>query len=237
MQTAKMAAVGTLVAGLSHEINGPLGVILGYATTNLRRMDGGDPLRPPLEAIERQARRCADLVGTFLDFARKRPLDRQAIAVEDLVQQVVTLASLKARRKEVTIALTMPPPGTCDLRVSRTQIESALLNLVDNAIDASPAGAVLSIEAVPCEHESRPGVELRVRDRGAGMEPDVLSRVFDPFFTTKPQGQGTGLGLPLARQFAEDHEGRVSLESRPGEGTTVTLWLPVVDAAAERATT
>jgi signal transduction histidine kinase len=153
------------------------------------------------------------------------------------VQRVVTLATLKARRKDVTIELFLPPPGTCFLRVSRTQIESALLNVVDNAVDASPAGAAVAIEAVLREQESRPGVEVRVGDRGPGMEPDVLSRVFDPFFTTKPEGQGTGLGLPLAREFAEDHEGRLYIESQPGRGTTVRLWLPVREAAAERART
>ncbi|HEY6005848.1 MAG TPA: ATP-binding protein, partial [Anaeromyxobacter sp.] len=237
MQTAKLAAVGTLVAGLSHEINGPLGVILGYATTNLRRMDADHPLRPPLEAIERQARRCVELVGTFLDFARKRPVEREHILIEALLQRVVTLASLKARRKDVTLELFLPQPGTCLLHVSRTQIESALLNVVDNAMDASPAGAVVSIEAVVSQRESRSGVEVRVSDIGAGMEPDVLSRVFDPFFTTKPEGQGTGLGLPLARKFAEDHEGSLSIESRRAEGTKVRLWLPLEDAAAQRAQT
>ncbi len=234
MQTAKMAAVGNLVAGLSHEINGPLGVILGFATTHLRRMRADDPLRPALEAIERQARRAGELVGTFLDFARKRPAERVEVAVDALVQQVVMLATLKARRKETTIELAMPPPGTCLVRVSRTHIESALLNLLDNAIDASPPGAVVRIEAVPCERRSSRGVELRVVDRGSGLEPDVLSHAFDPFFTTKPQGQGTGLGLPLARQFVEDHDGVLSVQSQPGEGTTAVMWLPIGDDPAAR---
>jgi two-component system sensor kinase len=234
MQTAKMAAVGNLVAELSHELNGPLGVILGYATAHLRRLPAGDPVRPALEAIERQARRAGELVGTFLDFARKRPAEREEVAVDALVEGVVALAALKAHRKETTIELAMPPPGTCRVRVSRTHIESALLNLLDNAIDASPRGAVVRMEAVPCERTSRRGVELRVLDRGGGLEPDVLSRAFDPFFTTKPQGQGTGLGLPLARQFVEDHDGTLSVESRPGEGTAAVIWLPIGESPSAR---
>jgi signal transduction histidine kinase len=220
------------VAGLAHEMNGPLGVILGHAATTLRRIEADHPLRRQLEAIERQARRAADLVGTFLDFARKRPAEREEIALTALVQQVVALASLKARRHDVAIELAMPEPDTCVVRVSRTQIESALLNLVDNAVDASPPSAIVRIEAAPAERHSRAGVDVRVIDRGTGLHPDVLSRVFDPFFTTKPQGQGTGLGLPLARQFVEDDDGQLSIESRPGEGTTVSLWLPCGAAAA-----
>jgi signal transduction histidine kinase/Tfp pilus assembly protein PilF len=234
-QTAKMAAVGTLVAGLAHETNGPLGVILGHATTALRRVPGDDPLRSQLEAIERQARRAAALVGTFLDFARQRPAEREEVELPALVQQVASLASLKARHREIEIQVAMRSPGDARIRVSRTQIESALLNLVDNAVDASPAGAVVRIEAEPSDRDARRGVEVRVRDRGAGIDPDVLARAFDPFFTTKPQGRGTGLGLPLARQFIEDHDGRLSLESRPGEGTTVRLWLPISEPEPEPA--
>jgi two-component system NtrC family sensor kinase len=85
---------------------------------------------------------------------------------------------------------------------------------------------------VPCEREGRLGVEISVSDRGTGMTPEVLSRVFDPFFTTKPAGTGTGLGLSLARRFVEGHEGRLSLESRAGEGTTARVWLPICEPAS-----
>jgi signal transduction histidine kinase/tetratricopeptide (TPR) repeat protein len=235
VQAAKMAAVGTLVAGLSHELNNPLGVILGYAQTHLRSMPPGEPARAAMTAIERQARRCAELVATLLDFSRKRPSDREEISLETLVRRVVTLATLKVRRHDVRLELEMPPPDACRVRVSPTQIESALLNLVDNAADASPSGAAIQIEAVACPRASRRGVEVRVRDHGAGIERDVLPRIFDPFFTTKPVGQGTGLGLPLARQFIEGHGGELSVESRPGEGTTVLLWLPTCEQPSERA--
>jgi two-component system sensor kinase len=232
MQTTKMAAVGNLVAGLSHEINGPLGIILGYATSRLRKTAPDDPVRPALAAIERQAARCADLVGTFLDFARQRPAAREEVAIDELVRQVVALASLKTRTRDVAVELAVPSPGGCRVRVARTQIESALLNLVDNAIDASPDGSAVRVEAILDDGPPRRGVEVRVRDGGPGLPPEVLARVFDPFFTTKPQGQGTGLGLPLARQFVEDNGGRLAIDSRPGEGTTVRLWLPACDPAA-----
>ena len=230
-QAAKMAAVGTLVAGLSHEINNPLGVILGHAQMQLRAMSSEDPARPAMAAIERQARRCADLVTTLLDFSRKRPAEREDIPVEVLVRRVVTLAALKLRRHDVKLDLDLPPAGECLVHVSLTEIESALLNVLDNAADASPPGGVVRIEAVAGPRNSRPGVELRVSDRGTGIDRELLSRIFDPFFTTKPVGQGTGLGLPLSRRFVEAHGGELTLESRPGEGTVAHIWLPTRDAA------
>jgi signal transduction histidine kinase/Tfp pilus assembly protein PilF len=225
VQTAKIATADTLVAGLSHEINGPVGVILVHAVSSLRQMDANHPLWPAMTAIERQARRCAALVSTFLEVARGSS-SREDIALDDLVRHVVELASSKARQRDTAVEVSLPP-DSCLVRVSRTQIESALMNVVDNAIDASPRGGAVRIEAVLCERERRRGVEVRVCDRGTGIDPAVLSRVFDPFFTTKTAGLGTGLGLPLARQFVEEHEGRLSIESRRGEGTTVRLWLPI----------
>jgi signal transduction histidine kinase/tetratricopeptide (TPR) repeat protein len=226
VQAAKMATVGTLVAGLSHELANPLSVILGYAQSILKRMSDDDPTRPAILAMQRQARRCADLVRTLLDFSHKRPLELEDSTIDDLVQRVVGLASLKVRRHDATLEIDVPPPGTCRVRVSRTQIESALLNLVLNALDASPRGGVVRIEAAPREREGRSGVEVCVRDRGTGIAPEVLSRVFDPFFTTKPAGAGTGLGLSLSRRFVEGHEGHLAIESEVGEGTTVRVWLP-----------
>jgi signal transduction histidine kinase/tetratricopeptide (TPR) repeat protein len=234
VQAARMAAVGTLVAGLSHEINNPLAVILAYAQSHLKRLPPGDPMRPGLSAIERQAKRAADLVGTLLDFSRKKSGDREKMPLEALVQRVVTLESPKMRSRDVKLELALPPPGAIMLRVSPTQIESALLNLVDNAADASARGSVVRIEAKPTELESRPGVEVRVSDRGSGIGPEVLPRVFDPFFTTKPLGQGTGLGLSLTRQFVEGNDGTVSIDSQPGEGTTVRLWFPLGERTGER---
>ncbi len=234
VQTAKMAAVGTLVAGLSHELNNPLSVILAYSQSHLKRIAADDPMRPALSAIERQAKRAANLVSTLLDFSRKKSGEREKMPLEALVQRVVALESPKMRGRDVKLELALPPPGAVVLRVSPTQIESALLNLVDNAADASARGSVVRIEADPAERESRPGVEVRVCDHGTGIEPEVLPRVFDPFFTTKPLGQGTGLGMSLARQFVEGNDGTVSIDSRPGEGTTVRLWLPVSDRAGER---
>jgi signal transduction histidine kinase len=236
VQAAKMAEASTLMAGLTHELNGPLGVILGYAKTSLRRVSEEDPLRPAMEAIERQAQRCADLVRSFLDLSRKHPGMREEVALDALVHRVVGLASAKARRQGLRLELELPPPGTFRVRVSSTQIESALLNVLDNAVDASPQGGTVRLGARPAERRGCGGVEVSVRDQGAGIDPGVLPRIFDPFFTTKPVGQGTGLGLPLARQFVEEHGGELSIEGCPtGRGTIVRVWLPLCDWPGQRA--
>ncbi|HTP30151.1 MAG TPA: HAMP domain-containing sensor histidine kinase, partial [Anaeromyxobacteraceae bacterium] len=231
VQAAKVAAIGTMVAELSHELNGPLSVILGNVGILLRQMSADDPARSAVAAIERQAGRCAELVSLFLGLSRKPGSERAEIALEQLLRNAVGLASIKTKRRKVSLEVKMPQQGACTLCVAKTQIESALLNLLDNAVDASPRGGIVHIEANPCERAARAGVEIRISDRGAGIEPDVLTRVFDPFFTTKPIGEGTGLGLPLARRFVEDHQGQLSIESRPGEGTTARLWLPTCGEA------
>jgi signal transduction histidine kinase len=114
--------------------------------------------------------------------------------------------------------------------VARRQIESALLNILDNAIDASSSGGVVRIEAETSDGDARPRIEISVRDFGRGIDPTAMQHIFDPFFTTKPAGEGTGLGLALARQFVEAHAGHLSVESRSGSGTTVRLSLPIETA-------
>ncbi|MBI2387989.1 MAG: AAA family ATPase [Deltaproteobacteria bacterium] len=228
IQTGKMAAVGTLVAGLSHEINNPVAVILAQAQSLLRRVPAGDPLRRPMEAIGRQAARCAALVRTMLDFTRKSTGARVDTAIQSLMTEVADLARAKAREADVALEQVDLQPDL-SVKVSRTEIESALLNLVDNAIDASSRGGVVRIGAERVEREGRAGICFYVSDRGPGIPPEQLPRIFDPFYTTKPAGRGTGLGLSLALQIVEAHCGRLTVESRLGEGTTMRLWLPEGD--------
>jgi len=225
LQTGKMAAMGTLIAGLSHEINNPIAVILAQTQNLLRQSGEQDPLRPRLEAIGRQATRCAELVRTMLDFTRKSSGVREATAVDQLMGDVLELARTRARNVDVTLQ-SEPHPPLPVVSVSSTEIESALLNLVNNAIDASIRGATVRVHALVREHDGHPGVEIRVEDEGPGIPPDVLPRIFDPFFTTKPVGQGTGLGLSLALQIVEAHGGHLWVEGGLGGGTTMRLWLP-----------
>ena len=225
VRAGKMAAIGTLVAGLSHELNNPIGVILGTAQVLLESVDAKGPTARGLTAIERQARRSASLVNALLDFSRERPPTREPFAAGALLDRVAHLASSHPRRHQVRLVLA-PDDGLPMIDVSVTEIESALLNLIGNAFDATPAGGSIEVRATAVSDNGRPGVQLTVRDTGSGIADDVLPRIFDPFFTTKAVGKGTGLGLSLTRKIVEAHDGRIDVETRVGAGTTIRLWLP-----------
>ncbi len=221
----KMAAIGTLVAGLSHELNNPIGVILGSAQVLLESVAPGQPTARALAAIERQARRCASLVNALLDFSRQRAPTREPLSPATLLERVAHLGSGHPRRHQVRLSLT-PEAGLPMIDVCATEIESALLNLISNAFDATPSGGSVEVRAVAAANGSRAGVQLSVRDSGAGIAGDVLPRIFDPFFTTKEVGKGTGLGLSLTKKIIDAHDGRIDVETRLGAGTTIRLWLP-----------
>ncbi|MFE8595862.1 ATP-binding protein [Archangium violaceum] len=228
VQSEKMAAVGTLVAGLSHELNNPLGIILGFAQAQLMRPSLDNGSRTAFECIETHTQRCARLVRTLLDFSRRSGPVRERIEVGRMLERVYELASGQAERSQVQLKIIESPVDLPGLEANVPEMESALLNLVGNALDATPPGGTVSVGA----HLSpaRDGMELFVTDTGSGMTPDVRQRIFDPFFTTKPVGQGTGLGLSITRSIVESYGGRIDVETAPGAGTTMRLWLPVAPA-------
>jgi signal transduction histidine kinase len=231
VHAARIAAVGTLVAGLSHELNNPLGIILMNAQTLLREPAPDEPTtRRALTVIEKHTRRCAKLVETLLDFSRRKTAKREPLDVGRLLTRVVDLASVRAHRTEVTLEIEPLPDQPMLVSCCTHELETAMLNFVSNAMDATPPNGTVRLAARSCLHRNAAHVEIRVEDSGHGISKEILSRVFDPFFTTKPEGQGTGLGLSLARKIVEDHGGELVLESSPGQGTTVRVWLPT-DAA------
>lgn len=227
IHAGKMAAVGGLVAGLSHELNNPLGIIVGYVQGLLRRTPTTSPARESLLAVERQAQRCAHLVRSLLDFSRNKRDPREQIAIAPLIERVIELAAGHARRRCVELRWVAPTPLPT-LTACPQEIESALLNLLSNGIDATPPGGSVTLDAVALDEDGRPGIELAVADTGPGIPEHVLPHIFDPFFTTKPVGQGTGIGLSLTRQVVEAHQGRIEVQTRSGEGTTMRLWLPLL---------
>jgi two-component system, NtrC family, sensor kinase len=228
LHAGKMAAMGTLVAGLSHELNNPLGIIWGYAQGLLKRSPEDHPSRPAYVAIERQTQRCRDLVRALLNFSRKLPMTRQRISCSALVERVASLAEVQARRKGVRLSWQLDNNTSMLVDVCVQEVESAILNLINNALDASSPGGEVTVEAKQVERECSM-IEFAITDRGPGIPPSVLPRIFDPFFTTKPIGQGTGLGLSLTRKIIESHAGQIHVESYVGVGTQLRLWLPVAD--------
>jgi CheY-like chemotaxis protein len=182
------------------------------------------------------ARRCADLTNRLLTFSRRQSLQSSVTDLRVLVPTVVELfRRTLGERIEIGVDIA---DDVWPVFLDRSQFETALVNLAVNARDAMPLGGRLTISVANRPEDGEDGtglVEIAVADTGEGMPPEVLDRVFEPFFTTKESGKGTGLGLSMIYGFAQQSGGRVTIESQPGEGTTVRLLLPRTDRTAAAA--
>jgi signal transduction histidine kinase len=230
VRAEKLATVGTLAAGIAHEIGTPLGVVRGRAAYVLTKLGRDHPQALGVQVIIDQIDQVAGTLRQLLDFARVWPAVVRAVSVALVARAVVSLLAAEAQHRRVDLALDVPddlPPVAAD----PAQLEQVLVNLVMNACDAEPGGGHVTIRARP-EPPAEPATWQRVRldvvDDGGGILPEHLDQVFDPFFTTKKPGTGTGLGLAIAAQIVRNHGGEIDLESTPGSGTCVTVWWPAV---------
>ena len=236
-QAQKMEAVGQLTGGVAHDFNNLLTAVLGSLQMIGKRSD--DPqIRRFADNARRAAERGARLTQQLLAFSRRQRLAPEAV---DLHRLVAEISDLLTRAVGTTVMLEIQLPGQLPPAfVDPTQMELVLLNLAINARDAMPDGGVLTIAgselaSAPLElAEDLAGgsyVVIAITDTGSGMTPEVQERAFEPFFTTKEQGKGTGLGLSQVYGFVRQSGGAVKLRSAPGEGTTVTLYLPRAEVA------
>jgi PAS domain S-box-containing protein len=233
----KMEAVGQLTGGIAHDFNNMLTGIIGSLDLMQRYIANGraEEIGRFAEAAVSSANRAAALTHRLLAFSRRQSLDRKQLNVNELVHSLEDLIR-RTKGDPIDLQLRLPDdlwPVSTDV----SQLENALLNLVINARDAMPEGGVLLIQTANVYLDSsevtilepvKAGeyVMLAVSDNGTGMTPSIRSKAFDPFFTTKPIGQGTGLGLSMIYGFAQQSGGHVSLDSVPGQGTCVRLYLP-----------
>ncbi|MDR6355482.1 nitrogen-specific signal transduction histidine kinase/CheY-like chemotaxis protein [Pseudomonas psychrotolerans] len=235
-QSQKMEAVGQLTGGIAHDFNNLLTGILGSLEMLELRLRQGrlQDLDRYTGTARSAAQRAAALTHRLLAFSRRQTLDPQPVALEQLV---VGLEDLIQRSIGPQIILEHEAdPQLWLTHIDASQLENALLNLCLNARDAMPEGGririVLANEALDAAHAQQCAlgagdyVRLSVGDTGSGMSEEVLERVFDPFFTTKPLGQGTGLGLSMVHGFVLQSGGGIRIESAPGQGTWVHLYLP-----------
>ncbi len=233
----KMEAVGQLTGGIAHDFNNMLTGIIGSLDLMQRYIANGraDEIGRFTEAAVSSANRAAALTHRLLAFSRRQSLDRKKLDVNELVHSLEDLIRrTKGDPIELELRLT---DNAWSVSTDVSQLENALLNLVINARDAMPEGGKLLIETanvyldgsdITTLEPVKAGdyLMLAVSDNGTGMTPSVRSKAFDPFFTTKPIGQGTGLGLSMIYGFAQQSGGHVSLDSLPGQGTCVRLYLP-----------
>jgi signal transduction histidine kinase len=224
-----LAVAGRLASGLAHEIGTPLNIISGRAEFVLQGLPPDDARRAELRGIIAQIDRISSVIRSLLDLVRPRRPVVAPVQVGQVLERCWPLVEHAARRRRVRLEVALAP-GLPPFLADGPQLEQVVVNLLMNAFEACDAGDAVRVRAEARARDDEPGIAVLVEDEGGGIPADVVARVFEPFFTTKPPGQGTGLGLAIARDIVRDHGGDIAIESRPGEGTTVTVWLPAAGA-------
>ena len=235
-QAQKMEAVGRLAAGVAHDFNNILTVILGNTSTQLRNPHLDEKLSASLQQVERAAERATALTRQLLAYSRKQIIQRRPLALEEVVEQ--TVAMLRRIIGE-HIALDMQiAPDLPPIFADASSVDQVVMNLALNARDAMPDGGklTLAVVQVAIDEEARlrnpeaqlgPHICLAVKDTGYGMDAATVARIFEPFFTTKSPGKGTGMGLATVYGVLKQHGGWIEVESAPGRGTTVRAFFPL----------
>ncbi len=220
-QQGKMASLGVLSSGVAHEINNPLGVILGYAGYLEGKMPEDDPNYRYIHEIKRESKRCKKIVQDLLSYARTPRPSLEPVNLNQLLTQIVDFAANHTDMRGVTIT-TEFAPALPQVMLDGDQMRQVAINLILNAGGAMSDGGVLAIrtEQLDAEH-----VQIAFCDNGCGIPPECIEKIFEPFYTTKERG--TGLGLAITRQIIEQHNGEISIESSPDAGTTVRVTLPI----------
>ncbi len=218
-----MASIGRLSASIVHEINTPLGIILGYSQLLSEDTPDDSPQKESLKIIEKQTRNCQHIVADLLKFSR-RPASR----VEDMDISEAAMEVLAVMEHDLSISgIELKRHFTIGLpkvHINTEQIQQVIINLVNNAAHAMDRGGVLHVRSSLNDK----GVRLSIEDDGPGVPPDLQEKIFEPFFTTRDKGKGTGLGLSVSREIIEKNGGQLTLESpfKDGRGTAFHIWLP-----------
>ena len=220
-QSQKLESLGSLAGGVAHDMNNVLGAILGLASTLREQADPATASARNLDTIVSACMRGRGVVKGLLYFAQKDLQEEQLIDLNGLIEELKQLLG-HSMRQRIQLGLDLQK-GLGLVRADGGALSHAIMNLCVNAMDAMPAGGVMHLQT---STSAEGGLELRVRDTGEGMAPEVLAKAMEPFFTTKPQGKGTGLGLAMVYGTMKAHDGRFELLSQPGHGTEAILHFP-----------
>jgi len=237
LQSEKMAAVGQLVAGVTHEVNNPLAVVMGYSEMLLMEEDLNDDMRKYLQVIYDEAQKSKDVIQDLLSFARMHEPDKQLVNVNDIIKKTLTLKEYDFKKHDVEVKYT-PAPDISTILADPNQIQQVLLNLLINAEYSMVSrngkrGSRLLIDTKSNVRRSdgrdagTSFVEIYVSDNGKGIDEEFVNKIFDPFFTTKPEGEGTGLGLSVSYGIIEDHKGEIRAFNNDEGGATFRISLPI----------
>jgi two-component system sensor histidine kinase HydH len=221
-RSRRLASLGSLAAGVAHEIRNPLSSIKGFATYFKERYKNHSPDRETAEVMIQEVERMDRVIGQLLEFARPSTLNIRLHPLPELIRHSLKLIQEDAQAKGVEI-LTNVPSEIPLIPMDADRMAQVLLNLYLNALQAMNNGGIMEVKVVIDEDNSQ--AKITVRDNGEGIDPAYKERIFDPYFTTK--SNGTGLGLAIVHKILEAHEGKIEVESILGQGTAVTVFLPI----------
>ncbi|MEW6108838.1 MAG: HAMP domain-containing sensor histidine kinase [Nitrospirota bacterium] len=211
-----LAGIGQIATSIVHDLKTPLVTILGFAK---RIQDGKGKTETAIETIIDSAENMQKIVNDVLDFSKPLQMDLQKDDIRNAVARACDFCREKANEADVSLSVELPSDAL-NIEIDRFHMERAIVNLINNAIEASDRGKKISVCAIPGKNH----LSISIKDQGAGMDREILENVFIPFYTKKRKG--TGLGMPIAKKVIEAHSGEISIESKVGSGTEVVIKLP-----------
>ena len=223
VQSEKMSAFGQLGAGIAHEIKNPLTGILGYAQLSMRKLEEDHPIVRNLKRIEKETKRCKEIIDNLMRFARQETLEYEATDVNEVVENAAQIVDHQLSVNQVKLEKNLAS-GLPQIEGNSNQLQQTIMNFMINAQQAMEGQP--GIVTASTYQEGEDTVVIEIKDNGPGIPKDIQAKIFEPFFTTKEAGKGTGLGLSVTFGIIRDHHGEIKLESEPGEGATFKIVLP-----------
>ncbi len=223
-QADKLASLGQISTGIAHEINNPLGVMLGYTQLLLRDHHPGSQIHDDLKTIEKHARNCKTIVEDLLKFPRSAHTKKTCVSVNALLKEVLSLLSHQFELDNINLREDFDPTIP-DMTADGEKLKQVFMNLLMNAKQAISNDGMIEVQTTNHTGEY---ILIKISDTGCGIRPEDLNKIFDPFFTTKPIGEGTGLGLSVSYGIIQDHNGTIEVDSAVGKGSSFNIILPIM---------
>ncbi|HJT20478.1 MAG TPA: ATP-binding protein [Nitrospira sp.] len=231
----RLSAIGQFAATVAHKIGTPLTALSGHVQLLMEDLSLPSKVRGRLQTVEAQIERTSRIIQDLLLYTRRAPPVRKHIEINDCIRECLALFRTECDRQHVACIVELAP-GLPPVDADRQQLQEAVNHLIENALQAMPTGGSLCVRTAAAEspalgrsrHQSS-GVAIEIADTGHGIKPDHLAQIFQPFFTTKQAGRGTGLGLAIVQETVRAHDGRVTVESEPGKGTSFRIHLPAAE--------
>lgn len=225
IHSEKLASLGRMAAGVAHEINSPLTGIVTFGHLLLKQFPPGTQQHDDIQVIIEQANRCSTIIRGLLGFARASAADKAPCDINDVINHALNIVRNKADFFNIKLVIEFDP-SLAKVKADPSQLQQVFLNLIMNAADALEGKGTITITTRNVSRAEASVVEIEVRDTGPGITDENMEKIFEPFFTTKPVGKGTGLGLAVTHGIIQEHNGKITIKTKLGEGTSFIIRLP-----------